>query len=1264
MTGFRTQIADWLTVKSDDRTIRRQGNLMALFLLTACVMIAILMLVDLVELLTSTAQFDSWLPIDVTMMAGMIGLFVLNRHGRVRLAASGALLLVIGAATLLLPLDTLNDSLVLYALPITLVSFVVTPAASVGTALICVLAYSLMNLMGKSGSPFNYLGVLALLLLSVTIWMVSDWLQRTLRQAENAEAELRHDIDKREQAEAALQASERRLQGVINSNVDGMIVVSVDGVVRFANPAAGRLLGRSEQELLNRATDLPLTDQATTEAVIADVNGAVRTIEIRLADITWADQPARLAALRDVTEQRRVEAALRSSEDRFRRVVQNLGEGVGIVDLFERFEFANAAAEQIFGVPPGQLVGRTLADFVNTEHLREIETQTQRRLRGQSSSYEIEIQRPDGECRSLMITGTPHRNAENVLIGALGIFFDITDRRQAEVALQASEARARALVAEQQAANLQLARYYQDSLTVDRVSRALAATLDETNIYRILYEDVVRDLLGAAHLMVAVYDEPARLIRCSYAVMDGQAADLAQFPPYTLGVGPVSDAIRTREARIVDLEALRAELEPQGRAVRIGDPNDRAPLSAVYVPVLRGDHVMAVLSIQHYERDAFAERQMRLLTTVANQVAVALTNAELFATLEQRVADRTAELQAANEALRTVFEAIPIPLVITRFADTTILSANPPLGEMFGVPHDRLLGQQARNFIIDQRVFRQLVLDVHRTGQVQNAEVEAIRLNGERFWVVVAMRRMMFEGEPALVTGFYDVTERKRAEQAVLDSEEKFRGVIEQSQDGMLLADERGYIVEWNRALEETLGWPRAHMLGRRLDQAGIHPAMDAQRITTVFQRMNANRDELATLKQAIEADYTRPDGARRTVQVTLFPIYLEKSFMLCANIRDITERIRIERQLRDSEERFRQIAESIHEVFWMSQPDRSKMLYVSPAYEETWGRTCASLYENPHSIAEAVHPDDQPLMDAFLARQQRGETAFAEYRIVRPDGTIGWIWDRAFPVHDEDGQVVRVVGVAEDVTPRKQAEEELRRALQTEKELNELKSRFISVASHEFRTPLSGILSAAELLENYGAKWPDDKKLRYLRQIQTSVITMNQLLEEVLLLSKGDAHKIEFRPAPLDMRRFCQDLAEEIQLSQPTHTIRLSLDIATTHPALDDQLLRRILINLLSNAIKYSPAANMVDLDVTETGDNLVFCVTDHGLGIPPEAHERLFETFYRAGNVAGIPGTGLGLSIVKQAVDVHGGTLDFASVINQGTTFVVTLPIHSHPA
>lgn len=341
MSGSRRLIASGLMVDTTDPIERRRGRLMALFLFTASVMLLILLTIDLLERLTGFVTTSIWLIADVGMLACVVGLYFLNRRGHVRLAAICAIVLVIGATVALMPLDTLNNSLVLLAVPIVLSSFVAFPAASLGTAALSIVVYTIVNMLFQAGGYFNYFGVLALGLLAATVWMVSDWLERALRDAREAETNLRHDIMKREQAEAAAEASERRLHHVVNSNIDGMLVVSANGLVRFANPAAGRLLGRSEQALLNRTIDLPLTDRATTEAIIADAAGVLRTIEIRLADITWEDGPARLAALRDVTEQRQVEAALRSSEDRFRRVVQNLGEGVAIVDLYERFTFAS-----------------------------------------------------------------------------------------------------------------------------------------------------------------------------------------------------------------------------------------------------------------------------------------------------------------------------------------------------------------------------------------------------------------------------------------------------------------------------------------------------------------------------------------------------------------------------------------------------------------------------------------------------------------------------------------------------------------------------------------------------------------------------------------------------------------------------------------------------------------------------------------------------------------------------------------------------------
>ena len=267
------------------------------------------------------------------------------------------------------------------------------------------------------------------------------------------------------------------------------------------------------------------------------------------------------------------------------------------------------------------------------------------------------------------------------------------------------------------------------------------------------------------------------------------------------------------------------------------------------------------------------------------------------------------------------------------------------------------------------------------------------------------------------------------------------------------------------------------------------------------------------------------------------------------------------------------------------------------------------------------------------------------------------------------------VIAIVRDITERKQAEEDIRRTLEQEKKLNELKSRFVTMASHEFRTPLASILSSAELLEHYSHKWSEDKKINHLHRIQTSVKHMTGLLNDVLLLGKADAGKLELNPTKINLVQFCQELVEEIQLTTQSHQIIFQIqsfletggscaqELEVTENEcvtvyMDEKILRHILNNLLSNGIKYSPNSDQVIFDLICQSRQAIFRIQDFGIGVPPSEKDRLFDFFHRAGNVGSIPGTGLGLPIVKRSVDLHGGTISMNSEVGVGTTFSVTLP------
>lgn len=294
-----------------------------------------------------------------------------------------------------------------------------------------------------------------------------------------------------------------------------------------------------------------------------------------------------------------------------------------------------------------------------------------------------------------------------------------------------------------------------------------------------------------------------------------------------------------------------------------------------------------------------------------------------------------------------------------------------------------------------------------------------------------------------------------------------------------------------------------------------------------------------------------------------------------------------------------------------------------------------------------------QPMMAYIQQALSTGEMQVFEYQLQVNDDLLDYEARIAVSAEDE------VMAIVRDITKRKQAERDIRDALEQQKELSELRSRFVTMASHDFRTPLTTILSSTELLEHYNHKFTEEKKLNHLRRIRTSVHHMTSLLNDVLLISKAEAGKLEFKPTLLNLEQFCLDLVEEIQLSASDRQIIFRVQGESIDAYMDEKLLRHIFSNLLSNAVKYSSPGGTVLFELIYQQKEVILCIQDEGIGIPPTDQTQLFNSFHRASNVGAIAGTGLGLAIVKKSVDLHGGQIIFASAVGVGTTFRVTLPI-----
>lgn len=263
----------------------------------------------------------------------------------------------------------------------------------------------------------------------------------------------------------------------------------------------------------------------------------------------------------------------------------------------------------------------------------------------------------------------------------------------------------------------------------------------------------------------------------------------------------------------------------------------------------------------------------------------------------------------------------------------------------------------------------------------------------------------------------------------------------------------------------------------------------------------------------------------------------------------------------------------------------------------------------------------------------------------------------------EEDERLIALISASTELglyIQQKRIEEEIWKSLQKERELNELKSTFVSTVSHEFRTPLSTIMLATEFLESYEQRITPEKRLVHLQRIKISTDRMKQMLEDVLLINQGEVGKLKFEPAPIDLNAFCQTLVEEFRVSaSSSHTLILNCQDDLTNACMDANLLNHIFGNLLSNAIKYSPLGGTIHFEIRAAEESVIFQVRDSGVGIPIDDQLHLFETFYRATNASPFRGTGLGLAIVKQCVELHQGTIAVESEVDVGTQFTVQLPL-----
>ncbi len=528
-------------------------------------------------------------------------------------------------------------------------------------------------------------------------------------------------------------------------------------------------------------------------------------------------------------------------------------------------------------------------------------------------------------------------------------------------------------------------------------------------------------------------------------------------------------------------------------------------------------------------------------------------------------------------------------------------------------------------------------------------EMRCIHLDGSVSWLEAHASVIPWKGHAATMTFFSDITERKTMIDTLHRSEERYRLVIENVGEGMIVLQGEHIVFANARASEIARISHEEFLTVGFLHR--VHPDDHA-----IIQERRRRRLAGEDVINHYQIRLLQPDGEIQWLEIGVTVVPWEGKPATLTFYKEITDRKLLEEELyRTSSEREAILNSALVGIVFSRSRDHE---WVNDKFTEMVGYSREELVGKSSGLVHANETEWLRVGSETQAALTSVGTYTAERQLRRKNGELFWVHlaGRCVRALDPDSGVIWTVL---DITERKQAEQEIRDALERQKELNELRSRFVAMTSHEFRTPLATILSSAELLKYYGDRLQEHEKMEVIQSIESSVQRMTRMLDRVLLIGKIEAQMLDFRPELVDLMAICRTVVDDARTQHPASRCTLVTEFADTvgFGSYDEKLLVHIFGNLLSNAIKYSPDGGQVVFRIYQQAGDTVFEVSDQGIGIPGDEIGHLFESFHRSSNVGNIQGTGLGLAIVKNAVDLHGGHIEVQSEQGKGTRFTVRL-------
>ena len=641
-------------------------------------------------------------------------------------------------------------------------------------------------------------------------------------------------------------------------------------------------------------------------------------------------------------------------------------------------------------------------------------------------------------------------------------------------------------------------------------------------------------------------------------------------------------------------------------------------------------------------------------------------------------------LSVSETRYRRLFETAKDGIIILDAGTGMIKDVNPFLIEMLGYSKKQFMEKAIWEigFFKDIIANRDKFLELQQNEYIRYEDLPLETVDGKMLNVEFVSNVYTVYNQKVIQCNIRDITERKQAERELRRSEDKYRLLIDTAKESIIVAQD-GMLKFINPITVSLLeGYSEEELY--KIPFANFIHTDDRNMVVENYQQRIANKE--AT--QRYDFRVVTGNGIVKWVELNAALIEWQGRPATLNLLTDITENKLAEEALQASKDYLDKIINTVASPIFVKD-DKHKFCMVNDSF--------CSLIDIPREklIGNSdmdYFPEEQAII--YIAKDDEvystGKENINEEFLTDGKGKIRTIITRKTLYTDPLGNKF-LVGVINDITDRRQSEKLLQQSydnleiqvqkrtveladanfklqlesddrqkvIEKEKELNLLKNRFISVISHEFRTPLTGIQLSVQLFERYGDKWDTEKKQKFFHSIYNSIRFTNLLLDDVSIIGKDESGKINYNPSPCNIEEVCQLVFDDIKaVFGSTVKINFSIKPEIIETFADDSLLRHILNNILSNAIKYSEPEKQTDFSIVVANDEIIFTITDHGIGIPKEDIKHIFEPFQRASNTESIKGTGLGLAIVKRCIEMHSGSIEIKSTMNIGTTVIVKIP------